>query len=287
MIVDRQFPDDWQSLVDIVKRATTESRVVAIHSGHFLLYYDADEGRAVPCIASEMKSSKYDAVREELAEFPLLSWKLACRLAASLPSVSHHLLTIVNDWQYVPTGFDRKKFYGDFVQLPDSYIAEASQLKNVNARLLTPEGSMEFSASQPYFSERALRNQYHRRIRRLIKQQALPAGVELNLGEGGTTCSLLDMMGRKREVYCSSKDADCSNEVAELIHQSSSLIGCDTFINLYPAVCKEFVELGSELPARLFGTPVSRIINLALPATGVATESDLYDGAEMAIHKMM
>jgi hypothetical protein len=286
VIVDRQFPSNRHALIEIVKREILESRVVAIHAGHFLLHYDEEERRLIPCIASEMASRRYDGVREALAEFPLLSWSLACRIAESLPNAARYMLTIVNDWQYVPSGADRRRFYADFTNLPTSFIAEARAAQNEGVKLLTPKGPSGFTASQPYFSERSLRNQYNRRVKRLIKQRALPGDVELNLGDDGATCSLFDVMGRKREVYCSSKDADCSSEVAELIYETFSLVECDTFINLYPAVCKEYVEPGSELPARLFGTGVSRIINLALPATGIADERALFDGAEMTIHRI-
>lgn len=286
MIVDRQFPNDRHALIESIKRETSGSRVVAIHAGHFLLHYDEEERRLIPCIASEMSSPRYDGIREVLAEFPLLSWRLACGIAESLPDAARYMLTIVNDWQYVPSGADRRKFYEDFANLPASFIDEARSAQNEGIKLLTPKGPSGFSASQPYFSERSLRNQYNRRVKRLIKQHALPSDVELNLGDDGATCNLLDVMGRKREVYCSSKDADCSSEVAELIYQTFSLVKCDTFINLYPAVCKEYVEPGSELPKRLFGTGVSCVINLALPATGIADERALFDGAEIAIHRI-
>ena len=151
----------------------------------------------------------------------------------SLPNASRYMLTIVNDWQYVPSGADRMKFYADFANLPISFVDEARSAQNEGVKLLTPSGPSGFTALRPYFSERSLRNQYNRRVKRLIKQGALPGDVELNLSEDGATCSLLEVMGRKREVYCSSKDADCSSEVAELIYETFALVECDTFINLY------------------------------------------------------
>jgi hypothetical protein len=276
VIVDRQFPSDRHALIESIKRETVDSKVVAIHAGHFLLHYDEDEKRLVPGIASEKSSPRYDVIRKEFDQFPLLTWKLACRIMESLSNVSRHMLTIVNDWQYVPSGVNRESFYAAFANLPASYVDEARAVHSAGAKLLTPKGSAEFTQSHPYFSERALRNRYLRRIKRLIKQGALPEGARVDFSEDGAACSLLDVMGRKTEIYCSSKDADCSSEVAELIDEAFSLINCDTFINLYPAICKEYVESGSELPARLFGTGVSRTV---LPSARRSTRSEAISGS--------
>jgi hypothetical protein len=286
VILERKFPRNVEELIDAFQRETSESRAVVIHAGHFLLHYDEDDQRLIPCIATEMMSPRYEAFRREYGEFPLLSWKLACRISEALPAVPRYICVLVNDWQYVPKGIDQAKFYDEFDRLPAAYVAEVQATRGTKAKLLTPRGPSEFSASRPYFSERSLRNRYHKRVKRLIRRNALPEDVEINADENGVSCSLLDVMGEKREVYCASSDADCSSEVAELIDRAFTHVDCDTFINLYPAVCKEFVEAGSELPSRLFRTGVSLIINLALPASGVMSEQNLLKEAEMTIHRL-
>jgi len=285
VIADRQLPLSVEALVESVRRECANSKVIVIQAGHFLLHYDEERQRLVPSVETTMISAEHEKVRLEFAGFPFLTWKLACRLFKALPTVSSYMSVLVNDWQYVPSGLERKNFYAEFSRLPTTYLDEIRAIRDGNVMFLTPNGPADFSTSQPYFSERKLRNQYDRRIEKLIKTNALPEGIELNIGKDGTTCRVSDVMGVKREVYHSSKDADCSNEVAEYIEQVCRLVSCDTIINLYPAICKEFVEPGSELPTRLFRTPISRIINLALPSTGIANERDLLDGAEMAIHR--
>ncbi len=282
MIVDRQFPRSYSSLIEAIKRETAESEAVVVNAGHFLLYLDEQEG-LVPCIASEMASGRHDEIANELGQFPFLSWQLGCQIMTEISAQLTYLLVVVNDWQYVPAGADRQSFFKTFAHLPGSYVESARSVRG--AKLLTPKGPTDFTATRPFFSERTLRNQYGRHFKRLIKQGALPTDVELQRNESGTFCSLIDVLGSTSEVYCAEKVADCANEIAELIDSASRLVNCDCFINLYPAVCKEFVERGSELPTRLFGTKLARIINIAVPATSVFSEDDLISGAEVSVHK--
>lgn len=158
------------------------------------------------------------------------------------------LLVLVNDWQYVPTAAARDGFYGAHDRLPEAYRRASGEDAGTAIRLLTPRGPAEFGEESPFFSERVLRNQFHRRLKKLTGSEDLPEGLTISRTQAGATCSV-EVMGQMQEVYCSTKSADCSGEVAQLLDDCHRLVGCDAFINFAPSVCQTFVDLGSELPS--------------------------------------
>lgn len=284
MIVDRHSPRSAAELIKSIANALDGSRVAVVQAGHFLLFLDTNTNRALPCVASEMSEERFGPFREEAGHFPQLSWSLALKVLSAVPTEKRYLLVLVNDWQYVKNLDARSGFYEEHVVLPKSYILADEVAKQANVALLTPSGVTTFSGERPYFRETTLRNQFNRRLEKLSSSNSIPEGMAVAQDADGATC-VVDVMGAKREIYCSSKSADCAGEVAQLIDQAHALVSCDTFINFAPAVCKQFVELGSELGPRVFGPKVRRVINVFLPATQVYEESDFFDEAELSIHE--
>jgi len=279
MIAGRHFPRSGAELGDIITEALRQSRTVAVQSGHFRLYDLPSGDKAGACIASEMQDEALEQLKEEHAYFPHLTWDLACRVLVDVPQKERYLLVLVNDWQYVRRIQARAAFFDDHLQLPKSYA-----IPPPGVRLLTPTGPSDFGVERPYFSERSLRNSFHRRLKKMVASGELPPGIELEMNSSGAACSLVDAAGERKEIYCSSKSADCAGEVAELIDRTHELVEWDTFINFFPIVCKQFVELGTEAANGIFATPMRQVINVALPATRVRTEQDLLDEAEITIH---
>jgi hypothetical protein len=281
MISARHNPRSREDLFSIVKGALVGARVAVAQAGHFLLYEDEADGRAVPCMESELTAPRYQSLSQEFGRFPHMSWRLAGDLMDALNLNERYLLVLVNDWQYVPTKSVRDAFYREQPQLPEVYRGSACR----EIRLLTPHGPAGFDETSPFFSERALRNQFHRRLKKLTGSEELPENLKISRTQAGATCSV-EVMGQMQEVYCSTKSADCSGEVAQLLDDSHRLVGCDAFINFVPSVCQTFVDLGSELPAKLFGTPIRRVINVSLPATHIASEQDMLAEASVTVHTL-
>jgi hypothetical protein len=281
MITGRHYPTSREGLFEVVRNATADARVAVAQAGHFLLYQDEVTSRAVPCIESELADARYRAISREFGQFPSISWALAAALLDHLPLRERFLLVLVNDWQYVPDRDARDGFYTDHPRLPAAYRAAPPAF----GRLLTPRGPADFSDADPFFSERVLRNQFHRRLKKLTGSASLPQGLELQHQQSGATCSL-EVMGRMEEIYCSKKSADCSGEVAQLIDQAHTLVSCDTFINFVPNVCQTYVEIGSEIPSQIFGTGVERVINISLLATHVVDEQEMLSAACVTVHKI-
>lgn len=283
MIVDQKYPRSRQELLGALATALSASRTVVVQTGHFVLYQEGAGTPAIPCVASEINDPRLDWIKDELGHFPHLSWSLATTLLASLPGLRTYYLVLVNDWQYVPDADARSNFYRDFQRLPSSYAPPLAPSGPSNT-LLTPKGIETFTCPAPFFSERSLRNQFHRRLKKLVQAGQLPADSEISENDTGATSAIVEVLGQRREVYCSSKRADCSGEVAQMIDEAYAHVACDTFINLVPRVCEHFVELGSELSSTVLKTGVSTVINIFLPATRVLTEQDLLSEATVTVH---
>ncbi|MEI7614649.1 MAG: hypothetical protein WCK63_17250, partial [Betaproteobacteria bacterium] len=59
---------------------------------------------------------------------------------------------------------------------------------------------------------------------------------------------------------------------------------CDLFINLYPAVCRNFVESGTELGEELLGNGVPTVLNIGMPTHKIETQADLFSECEVTLH---
>lgn len=248
-----------------------------------MLYYDSVEDQVVPCIAPLLAAPRHAPLRRALGHFPVLSWREALRLLDDLPVKERFIFVLVNDWQYCPAGAQRAAFYDRYTKLPDVFEAMLMS-RRTSPRLLRPSKSS--TGAGLFFSEQALRNQYQRRIKRMIADGTLPPDVQVQKHDRGLTCSIDDLLGRHEEIFCAGKGANCTGEVAELVRQVSDLTRCDLFINLFPSVCREFVIAGTELSARLFSPTVRTVINVALPAAELSENDDLWEATRIAIHTL-
>ncbi|MBI2240125.1 MAG: hypothetical protein HYU59_04890 [Magnetospirillum gryphiswaldense] len=286
MITQTLFPKSVSEVRDALVAHSKSFKSVVMQCGHFLLYYDIVENRLLPGISSELTGSRHQRLRDELGHFPELTWKMGVDLLAAIDVPDRNVMIAVNDWQYVPDGIDRSPFYVENTVLPQ-YYQDALDQAGAQIKVLSPERRGGSGPESPYFSEQTLRNQYVRHIKDMIRKGMLPPDAELSEKEGLSVCNLTDILGEDREIYCSTKNANCATEVTEMIDQAYRLANCDLFINIFPSVCQQFVEVGSEIPYRLFNSPVSRIINIAMPARRVSSFDDLMDGAQYSVHDMV
>ena len=274
MILERLYPKTLGELNSLVALKCADAASVTVQAGHFLVYYDRTEDQLLPCIGSELLGPRHDVIRKEVGHFPLLTWEIGISLLAALPVTQKHIMVLVNDWQYLPDGIDRVRFYESHNRIPTSY-ANVLEREGGSIKLLTPPRLGKALLVGDFFSEQSLRNQYAKHVKQLIAQDELPSNVELNTNGGTLSCSLVDVVGKKQEIYCTGKGQNCTHEVAELLFVAESLTNCEVFINLFPLVCKQYVEAGTELSLDLFKTPIRTVINIGMPATGVSSMEQL------------
>jgi hypothetical protein len=284
MRINRSHPQDFAGLLKLVQGITADAPSVVMQTGHFLLYQDDVTGNVLPSLSEYLGEPRHSQIRENYGRFPNLTWSLGLRLLAELPASDKRVLVIVNDWEYLSQLENRGKFYTQFTSLPPSYRDELFRYRN-DIKVLQPEETTGRASTGAFYSERDLRNRYQQHVARLIGEKRLPTGtVVKKIGES-FYCSLPDAAGSLREAYCSGKTGDCAGEVAELIYDASSRMGAKCFINLYPLVCRKFVERGSELSVRLLGSTCSTIINIGFQSTGVRDFNDLLKSTEVSVHQ--
>ena len=280
MISERSYPRTVEELAVLVQRAARTAESVVLQAGHFLLYYDTVEDRILPCIASEMGSPRHEILRREAGHFPSLSWALGLELVSRLGSPSKRAMIVVNDWQYIPKGVDRRRFYRDFGRLPQGFDEELVRW-GADISLLSPPRQ---SGTAPFWGEMNLRNQYSRTVGHLVSTGKLPDHAVVEQRASGLVCSLVDAVGGKREVYCANKTGDCAAEIAQMLRMAKRLARCDCFVNLYPSVCREFVERGTELGQELLGNDVPSVLNVGLVSNGPDNVEEMMAGCEVAWH---
>ena len=281
MMAARAFPRSLDELSRIVRETASGAQSVAMQAGHFLLYYDVVEDRIVPCISDELESPRHLLIRKEAGNFPLLSWRFGLEVLEQLPAVDRSVMIVVNDWQYLPKGVDRRRFYSAFPRLPKSFKTAFDPFEK-SVRLLTPPDA---AGTKPFFGEMNLRNQYRKVVERLIRAGTLPAGAVVENENGMVVCNLPDSVGRSQEVYCSNKTGDCAAEIAQMLAIAKAETNCECFINLYPVVCRDFVERGTELGETLLGNRVPTVINVGLQTGGVSSLDDMVSGSEVSVHR--
>lgn len=271
----------FQELAAIAQHATRGANTVVMHAGHFLLFQDAIDNRVMPCIGSELREPRHDDIRSRFGAFPELSWALGLRLLSQLESRNKYVMIVVNDWQYLPAGQRRLDFFTDTTRLPVSYARELE--KHPEITLL--RASAGHSESHLFFSEASLRNRYRKHVKKLILSGALPPDARVHRLGGVVTAQLLDGSKGKREIYCSERSTDCSGETAQFLDESSKATGCQTFINLFPRVCWEPVEYGTQLAPRLFTTETRTFLNIGFDSTDVRDEESLIETSQCALHE--
>jgi hypothetical protein len=276
------FPQNFEALRALVQKAGSEADSVVMQTGHFLLFPDEISGELLPCIGDELMRPEHESIRRDYAQFPSLTWKLGLRLLASLPAPRKYVMIVVNDWQYVPPETDRGAFYDNHRSLPISYQQELDRYPSIT--MLRPSGDPEFyGATTPFFSESRVRNHYRKAVKRLIKRGALPSDASILQQGDVLSCQLLDPSGEKREIYCSERSTDCAGETAQFLSEAAGATGCKTFINLFPAVCWDFVEYGTKLGHRLFAPGITSYLNIGLPSTEVHEEESMIAGGRCSL----
>ena len=282
MIVQRSYPRTREDLLSLVRERTAGAKSVVVQAGHFLLYYDRTEDQLLPCVASELVGPRQEPIRKAAGLFPILTWELGVELLNAVSAKDKFIMVLVNDWQYVPKDVPRARFFEQNPNIPAAFQSCLDTHGN-DIKLLTPTQKRSLKQTEKLFSEHGLRKQYAKHVKDLIKRRELPANVELQANGEHLNCSLVDALGRKQEIYCTGKSENCTHEVAELIFSVNALAGCDAFINLYPLVCKEYVEAGTELSFELFKTPMKAVLNIGMTATGVLSEKDLLNSTAVIV----
>ena len=283
MILARHYPDTFDGLIDLIRAQVSPSSSIVVQAGHFLVYYDHTEDQLLPCVASELRGPRQEVISSDLGYFPLLSWEIGLALLAAIPTHNTHILVLVNDWQYLPKDVNRERFYKCYRELPRPYrdaLAKAGQ----SISLVAPPRVRKGLHTGPFFSEQTLRNRYGKHVKEILARNTLPTDAVVEGSADTLTCSLVDVVGRREEIYCAGKTYHCTHEVAELLYETEQLTGCDVFVNLFPLVCKEYVEAGTELSFSLFHTRIRTVINLGMRASGVRTIDDLLTSCNAVIH---
>lgn len=281
MHLERSHPSSIDDLLRLVEEASGCGPSIVAQAGHFLLYFDEQLNQAKPCIADPDFPQQNDTL-ENYGHFPLLTWSLGLEMLSQSRCFEKEVLLLVNDWQYLPQAVNRSEFYSNNPELPAVFRATLSE--HASVRLLRPNTIGEESVTGPFFGEMHLRNRYKKRIARMIREQTLPPDVVLDSSGGHLTCSMPLSGGPPAEIYCSGKSADCTAEVAELLLQISASRPQAVFLNIYPIVCRDFVQKGTLLAKRLGVFNLARVINIGFPSSGVFTTESLVTGCEVAVH---
>lgn len=283
MRLTRHFPKTYETLQRLVQQAAHDADSVVMQAGHFLLYFDKETGKIIPCIPEALDDPRHEAIRADYAQFPMITWRLGLRLLDSLAVANKRIMVVVNDWQYLGKDSNRAEFYAQQKCLPKSYEREMLH-HSKDITLFQPKLPKSGESTFPFFGEMNLRNRYRGHVSKLIKAGKLPENIVRHSSNGTVTCSFQDLAGVQREVYCSEKMSDCAGEVAEMIHDANKEGGATCFISLYPLVCREFVELGSQLAVELLGSSCKTVLNLGFQSTSVTDEDHLIATTEATLH---
>ncbi len=279
------FPDSIEELIQSVCQyaATAKPKSVAVQAGHFLLYYDHTEDQLLPCIRQELTGPRFDHVGETAGEFPLLTWQLGLELMDMLEAEQKSMLSVVNDWQYLPAEADRTDFYKNHPDLFASYQKLLDEHKKIY--LLTSKLLDKKTRTGVWFSEVSLRNQFNRIIAKKLKNGELKGEKYIIQKDNGNhlTCSLVDAIGQEQQIYCAGKRGNCTHELAEMNRQVLDLGKFDLFINFYPLVCKSYVQTGTDWAYELF-LDNQYTINIGMPSTSVYSKKDLLQNCEITFH---
>lgn len=282
MIIERTYPKSMEDLLSAIARHADGAESVAVQAGHFLVYYDHTEDQLLPCVREELKSPRHAVITNSVGVFPFLTWQLGLDILRSTSARRKSILTVVNDWQYLPDHVDRARFYARHDKLFPSYADALA--KQADVGLLT-QRELGFKVKTGiWFSEVSLRNQYKRQVSKMLKAGSLPASAQFSENGDTVSCSLVDAVGRHQEIYCTGKRPTCTQEIAELVRQVCVQGQFSLLINLYPLVCKQYVQAGTELCADLIGPGSCRVLNIGMLSSNVTRTPDILAHAEMTFH---
>jgi hypothetical protein len=117
-----------------------------------------------------------------------------------------------------------------------------------------------------------------------LKQEMLPALALVERSAKGIVCSLPASGAHTgREFYCTGKSPDCAAQIAQMLSHAQETTHCDIFINIYPSVCRTYVESGTQLAADLFGLS-STVVNVGLPSSGISSIPEMLHHSEISVH---
>jgi hypothetical protein len=286
MHLNRYFPKNYEAILGLAHKASQGADTVIMQAGHFLLYNDPANNKILPCLDEGLVESRHDEIRQNYAQFPILTWRLGLRLLASLPASAKHIMVVVNDWQYLSKGSNRADFYANYAHLPGSYADELARYSGAIS-LFAPKKTKPGTSTAPFFGEMNLRNRYQRHVTKLIAAKKLPQQAVLQTCGNTVHCTFPDLAGFQREAYCSGQAGDCAGEIAEMIHDAGSRGGAACFINLYPLVCREHVELGSQWAVDLLQSTCGTVLNLGFQSAAVRDERHLIETAEATLHQRL
>jgi hypothetical protein len=274
--LQRVFPKSLQEICDIVLAATKNARHVAMHAGHFLVCQTPDEDTLIPCIASEMSHPALAQLKKDVGYFPGLTWRFGLDLLSRFPSSTQkQVLILANDWQYVPAGVDRFQFYSEYQQLPQEYNSLLQQYPGIT--LLTPHMVGSNNNTGPFFSEQTLRNQFKPHFSKALAREQK---------DGATKPAIAGVkLAALKDAYCGKGPTSCAQEVAELLRVVLGKGSTDVFVNIYPLLCRLFVEEGTLLAYGLDAVSSHTVINIGMPSSGIKDEKDLLNSCEIAIFR--
>jgi hypothetical protein len=284
MTIERHYPKDEASLLRLMATMVEPDDSLVVQAGHFLLINDESTGQIYPCIVGDNRAPEGNAILNHFGHFPLLTWSLALRVLSKVEASSKHLMVVVNDWQYLKGNSDRSSFYKQNQgHLPECFEREYASHK-AEISLFKPPPIKNGVSTTPFFGEMNLRNRYQRHLDKMVRRNELPSRAIIRETESGVACDLPDMGGELREIYCSGKTGDCAAEIAEMLHHASSVTGAKSFINFYPLVCQDFVELGTSRAVELFKSPLRSVLNVGLVSSGPEIQKNLLQGCEATLH---
>jgi hypothetical protein len=282
MTIHRYYPETQDDLWGILKTHAGNAQRVAMQAGHFLLYYDSESSRLLPCLQEALTAPHLQEIRKSFSAFPLFTWRLGIELLSKLPAKQKHLMIVVNDWQYVPKNIDRAVFYENNKELPVSYQNELNPYSS-EIQLFQPK-QIKTGSTRPFFSEMNQRNQFRRRIEKLLRKDMLPALATVIQSPEGVVCSIpAEATHINREFYCTGKSPDCAAQIAQMLSQAQEATKYDCFINFYPSVCRTYVENGTKLASDLFNLSAT-VINVGMPSSGVESISGMLQHSEVSVH---
>ena len=284
MPLHHYFPSNRKALQEVLLENVKPSKCIVVQAGHFLLYFDEKTGQIVPCIQEELQEPHLANIGKSFGAFPLLTWLLGLDILAQSNCERRMVMTVVNDWQYVPSTANREAFYKDHNHLPSTYEAA---LKNYGPEIevLQPKPVKTGIPTRPFFSEMNQRNQFRKRVEKMLRKDILPAFAEVDRTTDGVVCRVPHAGSfAGREFYCSGKSPDCAAQIAQMLSQAKELSDCDTFINIYPLVCRSYVEGGTILASQLFAPRIPCVINIGLPSSHVRSLAEALRQSEVAVH---
>jgi hypothetical protein len=274
MITERAFPQSVAELRAFASAHSADANTVTLQSGHFLLRQEDGAAPATPWI------DEGDDPQGPL-DFPLMTWQLGLEILNGLPSSQRYISTLVNDWQYVQSDDGRRRFYVEHGSLPDTYAALLRTAPGVS--LLRPPRPRKGLFTGDFFSERTLRNQYRRHVKRLLREGALPPSYAVQNDPATNACTIKSRT-LDETVYCTGEPQTCTHEVAQFVYAIGALTKADILINIYPTVCRNHVEAGTEVGLSLFAAGVGKVINVAVPAGRMRSADEAVKGGEISVH---